>query len=103
MCEVLSLWYNLIMNHSEARKKVCVICYNKGSRPLSKIDVVAIQSLVIDNYDPQHPDFPCAICTPCHGILTEHRNGTKSRTLPVADDYNPGVQILTHAQPNCCC
>ena len=92
-----------IMDHYEARKKVCIICYGKASRLLSSIDIETIRRLVIENYNSENPDFPCGICTPCKGILTEHRSGNVCRSLPVASDYNPGTQILTRGQSVCSC
>lgn len=91
------------MDHSEARKKVCIICYRKASRGLSANDVVSIQNLVIQNYTPENPDLPCGICGPCHAILVEHRNGNMRRSLAVSDDYNAGARILTRSQPVCSC
>lgn len=91
------------MDHFEAREKVCVICYRKASRLLSSTDIEAVQNVVIENYNPDNPNYPCGICSPCHAILTEHRLGDIHRSLPVVTDYNPGMRILTRGQSVCSC
>jgi hypothetical protein len=91
------------MNHSEARQKVCIICYNKASRPLSALDIDGIQKYVIENYNAENLDLPCGICSPCHGILTQHRKGDTHKPFPVVGDYNPGTRILTRANSVCTC
>jgi len=91
------------MDHSEARQKVCIICYHKASRPLSSLDIEGIQNFVIENYNPENPDLPCAICTPCQGALTKYRNGNMQTHLPIASDYDPGTRVLTRGNSVCSC
>ena len=91
------------MDHSEARKKVCCICYFKAKRKLTESDVQAIKDVAIENYNPDNPDFPCGICTHCHVVLCEYRKGNTTNKLPLANDYNPGSRILTRGQSSCTC
>ena len=53
------------MDHSEARKNVCVVCFRKASRLLSSYDVESIRDHVIADYAVENPDLPCAICGSC--------------------------------------
>jgi len=91
------------MAHFEARKKVCIICYGKGSRQLSSNDVQNVRGFAIENYSPEHPDYPCGICNTCRIVLSAYRRGDTRRSLPVATDYNPGTRVLTRSQDVCHC
>jgi len=91
------------MDHFKARKKVCVICYCKGSRVLSSNDAQCVRDFVIEGYSPDDPDYPCAICNNCRRILSDYRNGDTRRSLPVATSYNPETRVLTRSQEVCQC
>ena len=91
-----------MMDHSEARQKVCVVCYNKASRLLSFALVKVIQEFVFENYSLENPDLSCGICNSCSWTLSEYKNGNITRTLPVIGDYNPGTRVLTRGQLNLC-
>jgi G:T-mismatch repair DNA endonuclease (very short patch repair protein) len=91
------------MDHSEARHKVCVICYNKAKRSLSPIYVKVIQDYVIENYSVENVDFPCGLCDSCRIIVSQYKNGDTKRTLPLVDDYYPGTRILTRGKSVCEC
>ena len=91
------------MDHSDARKKVCVICYCKGSRVLSSADAQSVRDFAIEGYNVEDPDFPCGICNNCRRILSAYRNGDTSRSLPVATSYNPETRVLTRSQDVCQC
>ena len=90
------------MNHSEARKKVCIICYHKASRSLSSLDIEAVQQVVIENFNHQNTDFPCALNALYHAIFTEHRKeNTKGGVMTLQPkaclnsySWSPKVQLL---------
>ena len=91
------------MDHSEARKKVCVVCYNKASSLLSFPLVKVVQEFVFKNYSLENPHLPSGICNSCRRTLSEYKNGNTKRTLPVITDYNPGTRVLTCGQSVCPC
>ena len=55
--------------HDQNRKKVCIICYEKGKRPISDVELNFIQDVLIDGYTMDNLDFPCGICDQCHFII----------------------------------
>ena len=90
------------MDHSDCRKKVCVICYCKGSRVLSSTDAQSIRDFVIESNNVEDPDFPCGICNNnCRRILSDYRNGDTSRSLELATSHNPETRVLTHSKDVC--
>ena len=91
------------MDHSEARKKVCVVCFCKASRLSISYDVEYIRDHVIVDYAVKNPDLPCAICGSCWILLTKHRNGDTKIAFPVVSHDNPGTQVLTRGQSVCQC
>ena len=49
-----------VMDHSEARKRVGVVCFCKASRLMSSLDAEIIRNHVT-NYNLENSDLPCAI------------------------------------------
>ena len=54
-----------VMEHSEARKRVGVVCFCKASRLLSSPDAEFIRNHDVTNYNLDNPDLPCAVCGSC--------------------------------------
>ena len=54
-----------VMDHSEARKRVGVVCFCKASRLLSSLDAEFIRNHVVANYNLETSDLPCATCGSC--------------------------------------
>lgn len=84
-------------SHESARHRVCVLCYRKGSRKLSPNDISFISDNIIQDYSPNNPDFPAAICNGCYLLLSKKRNGQEVR-LPEVDSYDPRRQMTLRSK-----
>lgn len=89
--------------HEACRHRVCVICYRKGQRPLSDIDITAVQEFVIANYNVKNPDFPAALCNGCHLLLCKKRNGHNIKLPDMIEDYDPKRPIQLRSMLACPC
>ena len=54
-----------MMDYSEARKRVGVVCFCKASRLLSSLDAEFIRNHVVMDYNLENPDLPCAVFGSC--------------------------------------
>ena len=75
------LSFKLIMaeigEHEKNRKRLCVVCSRLANRkkPLSMADINAIKEYVDNDFNPDNPDYPCALCNDCYLLLNKKRNG----------------------------
>ena len=53
------------------RKRVCVLCFKKGNRPISESELNFIQSNIIERYDVTNLNFPCVLCDACHILISK--------------------------------
>ena len=68
--------------HEQCRKNVHVVCYRKGSQPLSVTDIKSIKKIMLYDYD-----FPSAICSTCSNALCQERKDETYNLPCLIDDY----------------
>lgn len=88
--------------HERARKRVCIVCYRKGTRSLSERDIENIRTFAIFDYKKGNPDLPCGLCSGCYLLLSKLKNGAEVQ-LPIADDYDPIRPMNMRSMNNCNC
>ena len=76
-------------SHEECRHRVCIVCYGKGSRTFSETEIETIQDFLIDGFDTENSNSPCAACVKCHiMLLKKHKD--PDLLMPIRDiDYVP--------------
>ena len=97
-------------NHNENRKKVCLMCFEKGGASCREIvegGVVhqSINTYFIENLDPCNGRFPTGICSRCRKLLTQIKNGEKTSN-DLFEPYNFSSIVIikeTRNTPDCQC
>ena len=76
-------------SHEECRHRICIVCYGKGSRTFSETEIETIQDFLIDGFDTENSNFPCAACVKCNiMLLKKHKD--PDFLMPIRDiDYEP--------------
>ena len=77
-------------NHNQNRRRVCIVCMNKGKDTISELVLSRITKYVkgLEHYDPVDPRFPNAICGNCRNLLADIADGNnKSAQLPEIFNY----------------
>ena len=90
-------------SHEECRHRVCIVCYGKGSRTLSETEIQTIQDFLIDGFDIENSNFPCAACVKCHiMLLKKHKD--PDFLMPIRDiDYEPRRPTALRSIQQCTC
>ena len=89
-------------DHIRCRKRVCVMCYRKGSKSISKKEVEYIQTNLINGFTLDNLDFPSALCNGCHLKLHNNMMG-KETELPIVLNYDPERPQLLRDFSQCTC
>ena len=89
-------------SHNKNRKKVCVVCYRKGKRPLSERDVEAIKEYCITDYNINDQTFPAALCNGCYLLLNKKRNGQRVIIPKVEKEVTITTTRSCYAKPCLC-
>lgn len=93
-------------SHSEARSKVCAICYKKSSWILTALFVHLIQIFVNPTYNYYDPIFANGICSTCERVLYQNSKPTTTaptlRTLQIHELATKGVTLLPITRGTCC-
>ena len=76
-------------DHDRCRKRVCVLCFKKGNRPISESELNFIQSNIILRYDVTNLNFPCVLCDACHILISKTSSDKVNVKLPEVESYNP--------------
>ena len=76
--------------HDDCRKRVCLLCYRKGDRPILELELQCIKDNLLDGYSLDDLEFPCRLCTACHIDLSKKINDCEFNLVPKVDDYDPG-------------
>ena len=92
----------LDLGHEVCRKKVCILCYRKGSNNIGPSDIETIKAHVIDGYDVTNSNFPAGMCNGCQLLLSKKRNN-QDIILPLVDDYNPNRPTNLRSVLTCTC
>ena len=90
------------VKHENNRKKVCVICYRKGTRSLSLCDIGLINEHVIQGFNADDQNFPFAICNGCYLLLSK-KGSSADVKLPVVDNYDPERPKNLRSSAKCDC
>lgn len=95
------------LTHDENRHKVCIICFEKASYPITNTINQRIKDYFIENYDINEDCCPAAICGRCRAILIDISSGKKDPSiLPEVYDFSnilPEYVISTRSVPNPIC
>ena len=75
-------------DHIRRRDRVCVTCYRKGDKSISKKEVEYIQNNLINGFSKDNLDFSSALCNGCHLKLHNKMTG-KEAELPTVESYDP--------------
>ena len=80
--------------HEIDRTKICVVCSRHASRkkPLSDADIKSIKEYVDNEFNPDNPDYPCALCNGCYLLLDKKRNGNDV-VIKIDQEYKPDAGI----------
>ena len=89
-------------DHIRCRAKVCVVCYRKSSRIVSKRDIKTIQTYLIDGYTKDNINFPSGLCNGCHLLLVK-KSVDENTVLPLLYSYDPERPTLLHSDLLCPC
>ena len=90
------------IGHERCRSLVCVVCYNKASHLLSKLQTKLVQEFIIEGYTSSNPDFPCGICINC-GFLLSKKSKNSDVKLPSVESYDPGRTTGLRSVSICSC
>ena len=113
-CGNLIINYYFIMphtakNHIQNRKKVCILCMKKTRktmRTVSELVVCQLRAHVVglENYNPDDPQLPEAICGTCRIYLAKTANGIKDSTcLPYLINYEAMIVSFNKNSTECIC
>ena len=74
------------LTHEKCRERVCLVCYRKSAKGISKAEEKTISDLFIDGYSRDNQNFPSGLCGGCH--LSKRMSDDKIK-LPWTDDHDP--------------
>ena len=67
---------------------VCIVCYKKGTRSLSKSEIEVVKQHILEGFKPENSDSPIGICTNC-SVLLSKRELNHEMALPLPNNYDP--------------
>ena len=90
-------------DHDRCRKRVCVLCFKKGNRPISESELNFIQSNIIERYDVTNLNFPCVLCDACHILISKTSSNEVNVKLPEVESYDPLRPKILRDSEKCDC
>ena len=89
------------MKHSEARKKVCLLCFNKANKEIASLpsDVhEQISKHILSDFDTNDHRLPSAICKTCQSKLNKVAKGERQNTFDL-EQLSQNIATLSRVSP----
>ena len=88
--------------HDKCRQKVCLVCYKKAKRGISKAEEEFINYIFIEGYSVEHENFPSGLCGGCELLLRKRMTNDKI-ALPWTENLDPKRPTNLRSLNECTC